>query len=241
MELRGRARSGTARPRPRRCGGHGREALADPLAEGLELQLVGGLHRRLELAGVGLERGQLGRHEAADVLGVVGLVGLPEQQRRGPVRGEALLGEEVRVAGGDDALAGQETGVAVVGVEPVALPRVVAEHHLGPQLAEHPAHLGPSGQVARSSPSTWPRNTTSPVAAERLRRGALLVAGVATTSATVSADASQVPFEPSVSTRWCTTQPAAAHLASVPPAPNSTSSGWAPMARAERRYGAGCG
>ena len=33
-------------------------------------------------------------------------------------------------------------------------------------------------------------------------------------------------------TRWWTTQPAAAHLASVPPAPNSTSSGWAPIARA---------
>ena len=36
-------------------------------------------------------------------------------------------------------------------------------------------------------------------------------------------------------TRWCTTHPAAAHLASVPPAPNSTSSGWAPIAKARRR------
>ena len=31
----------------------------------------------------------------------------------------------------------------------------------------------------------------------------------------MSASASHVPFEPSVHTRWCTTQPAAAHLASV--------------------------
>ena len=33
------------------------------------------------------------------------------------------------------------------------------------------------------------------------------------------------------------TVPPAAHLASVPPHPNSMSSGWAPMARARRRNG----
>ena len=34
-------------------------------------------------------------------------------------------------------------------------------------------------------------------------------------------------------TRWWTTQPSAAHLASRPPHPNSTSSGWAPIASAD--------
>ena len=45
---------------------------------------------------------------AADVLDVVRLVGLEQQQRRRPVVGEAVLGEEVRVAGGDDGVADQE-------------------------------------------------------------------------------------------------------------------------------------
>ena len=59
----------------------------------------------------------------------------------GPVVGEALLGEEVRVAGGDHAVDGEEPGVAVVGVEPVALPRVVAEHDVGPQPPDPVGHL----------------------------------------------------------------------------------------------------
>ncbi len=54
----------------------------------------------------------------------------------GPVVGERLLGEEVRVARGHDPLDGEQPGVAVVGVEAVALPRVVAEHHGGPQRAD---------------------------------------------------------------------------------------------------------
>ncbi len=52
------------------------------------------------------------------------------------------------------------------------------------------------------------------------------------TSAPRSASGSQVPFEPSVSTSRWTSAPAAAHLASVAPQPNSTSSGWAPIASA---------
>ena len=72
---------------------------------------VDGLHRALELALVCLQRMQLGVDEAGDVLDVVGLVGLPQQQRVGSVVGEAVLLEEVRVAGGDDALARQQAGV----------------------------------------------------------------------------------------------------------------------------------
>ena len=58
------------------------QPVAHPSPEGVQLVVVGGLHRRLELAGVGLERGQLGVDGRRDVLGVVGLVGLPQQQRR---------------------------------------------------------------------------------------------------------------------------------------------------------------
>ena len=83
-----------------------------------------------------------------DVLDVVRLVGLPQQQRRRAVRGEAVLGEEVRIAGGDDGVAHEPAGVAVVGVQPVALPRVVAEHDVGPQLADDRGR--PRDTVARS-------------------------------------------------------------------------------------------
>ena len=82
------------------------------------------------------KRGELGVDVVGDVLDVVGFVGLPEQQRIGPVVGELLLGEEQRVAGRHDALDGEEAGVAVVGMEAVALPRVVAEHDGGPELAD---------------------------------------------------------------------------------------------------------
>ena len=92
---------------------------------------------------MGVERGELGVGEAGDVLDVVGLVGLEEEQRVGPVVGERLLGEEVRVARRHDALDGEEPGVAVVGVQPVALPRVVAEHDGGPQLPDPVRHLPP--------------------------------------------------------------------------------------------------
>ena len=46
-----------------------------------------------------------------------------------------------------------------------------------------------------------------------------------------SAAPSQVPLEPSVHTHNVTCAPAADHLASVAPAPNSMSSAWAPIAR----------
>ena len=92
---------------------------------------------------MGVQRGELGVGEAGDVLDVVGLVGLEEQQRLGPVVGERLLGEEVRVARRHDALDGEEAGVAVVGVEPVALPRVVAEHDGGLELPDPVRHLPP--------------------------------------------------------------------------------------------------
>ena len=167
-----------------------------------------GLHRRLELALVGLERGELASTDRRDVLDVVGLVGLPQQQRVGPVVGEPLLGEEVRVAGGDDAVAGEQAGVAVVGVEPVALPRVVAEHDVGLQPADPVRDLPPLARARSRARRRASRGTrTSPVAPQRAGPPPAARAWRVTTSAAVSASGSQVPFEPSVQTRWWTTHP----------------------------------
>ena len=66
-----------------------------------------------------------------------------------------MLGEEVRVTRGDDTVAREQTGVPMIGVEPVALPRIVAEHDLGSELADHPRDHGhaPTRSLS-SSPST---------------------------------------------------------------------------------------
>ncbi len=74
--------------------------------------------------------GELDVDEAADILGVVGCVGLPQQQRVGPMVGESVVSEEVGIAGRHDAFAGEQPGVAMIGMEAVALPRIVAQHHL---------------------------------------------------------------------------------------------------------------
>ena len=103
-------------------------------------------HGRTELAGVGEQRGQLGVAETGHVLDVVRLVGLVEKQGRGSVMVQRLLAEEVRVAGSDDTLDAQQARVAVIGVQTVALPRVVGDHDVGAQAANPRRHLGPLQQ-----------------------------------------------------------------------------------------------
>ena len=49
---------------------------------------------------------------------------------------------EVRVAGPDDGVADELTGDAVVGMEAIALPRIVAEHDVGAQAPNRPDDLG---------------------------------------------------------------------------------------------------
>ena len=117
-------------------------------AEGGELLVVDGLHRRLELAPMRLEGGELGVDRRADVLDVRGLVRLPEQQRRRSVRLEPVLGMEVGVASGHDGLADEQAGVAVIRMEPVALPGVVTEHDLRTQPADDAGHVAPGRAVA---------------------------------------------------------------------------------------------
>ena len=75
-----------------------------------------------------------------DRLDVVRLVGLEQQQRVGTVVRAAEPGEEVRVARRDDAVDGRPAGVPVVGVQAVALPRVVTEHDVGPHLRGSTSH-----------------------------------------------------------------------------------------------------
>jgi hypothetical protein len=84
---------------------------------------------------MGEERAQLVLEERGDVLGVVGLVGLPEQQRGGPVRRGAEVGEEVRIARRHDGVGHKEPGRAMVGVQAVAPPWVVTQNHVGLQTA----------------------------------------------------------------------------------------------------------
>ena len=92
--------------------------------------------------------------------------------------GQAVLAEEVRVARRDDAVARQQAGVAVVGMQPVALPRIVAEHDLGAQLADDARR--PRRGTTRSlssSPSTLSEEDdhAGVGAAQSARRLALLV------------------------------------------------------------------
>ena len=182
---------------------------------------------------------ELGVDEAGHVLHVVGLVGLPQEDRGRPVGVEPVLAVEVRIARRHHPFAQQQPGVAVVGVQPIALPRVVAEHDVRTQLTDHTRHpaaqLEPAVQLAVDLLEE--HDLAGPVAREPARGLALLLPARGDAAPQCRPRASHVPFDPSVSTRWCTTQPAAAHLARVPPAPNSTSSGWAPTASAEAGTG----
>ena len=125
--------------------------------------------------------------------------------------------------------------MAVVGVEAVAAPRVVPQHDVGAEPADPVGHL-PALADPRRQLTVGPARGTRP----RPRPPTALAAARCssrrvTTSWAGSCRGSQVPFEPSVQTRWLTSVPAAAHLASVAPQPNSMSSGWAPMASARCR------
>ena len=101
-----------------------------------------------------------------------------------------MLGEEVRVAGGDDGVAHEEPGVAVIGVQPVALPRVVAEHDIRAQLADdlgdvaHGRRDRPAGRRRRRRGS-GPRR---PGAGQPAGRLALLLAAAGDERGEVGAD-----------------------------------------------------
>ena len=58
-----------------------------------------------------------------------------------------MIGVEVRVAGADDAVAGEEAGGPMVGVEPPAAPRVVSQDDIRPQFADRSRHDRPPTEV----------------------------------------------------------------------------------------------
>ena len=81
-----------------------------------------------------------------DLLDVVDDLGFEEEQCSRAVRG-AGGGEEVGIAGGDDAVDRELPGPAVVGVEAVLLPGIVTEDHVGADGPDDRAHLFPPGRV----------------------------------------------------------------------------------------------
>ena len=124
------------------------ESMPDAAAERLELVLVERLHRRLELALVGFEGVELQLDPVGDVFEVVGGIGLPEQQRIGPMVGKSVISEEVGIAGRHDAFAREQPGMAMIGMEAVPLPGVVAQHDLRSQFADDASDFTSRGQVA---------------------------------------------------------------------------------------------
>ena len=110
-------------------------------AERGQVIVVGGVHRRLELTLVGEQRIQLAFQRRRDVFHVVRLVGLEQQEGGRTMVGETEVGEEVRVARRDHTLAGEQSGVAMIGMKSVALPGVVPEHHGGTEFPDHAGHV----------------------------------------------------------------------------------------------------
>ena len=150
---------------------------------------------------MGEQRRELGLDVVADVLHVVDLVGLPQQQGAGPVRRNVLFRKEVRVAGGDDAVGDEQAGVAVVGVQPVALPRVVTQHDVGLELPDPVRDLGALAKRRLELAVGPAKEDDIAVAAERTRRGALLVLTRGHEPRRVLVG-SHEPFDPSVHTTW---------------------------------------
>ncbi len=108
---------------------------------------------------------------------MVRLVGLPQQQCIGAVVRDAarqLVLEEVRVTGGHDRVAHVQASVAVVGMEPVTLPRVVGEDDIGPDRAHGEGHpLGDLPRVGELAVNV-PQERDRAGGAERRCRGTLL-------------------------------------------------------------------
>ena len=76
---------------------------------------------------------------AVDVLDVIDLARLEAQQGFRPVGCDTLLGKEEWVARRDDACGDEQSGVVVVGVDPIRLPGIVSEHDVGAGLADDAA------------------------------------------------------------------------------------------------------
>ena len=122
------------------------------------------------------QRRQLRVDEAGHVLEMIRLVRLEEEQGRRAVRRVAELGEEEGVAGGDDPVGHEETRVAVIGMQAVPLPRVVAEDDVRLQPADAGGDLEALAE-SRLELAVGPAEEDDlALAAERHRGGSLLAA-----------------------------------------------------------------
>ena len=109
------------------------------------------------------------------------------------------VGEEVRVTGRDDAVDHELSRVAVIGMEAVLLPRVVAEHDIGAdRRAPARTRRRRVRASASSSPSTASRKCTA--RAPRVRAAARCSSLAGGDQRRGVGAGSHVPFEPSVST-----------------------------------------
>lgn len=119
---------------------------ADTTLEGGQRVGVGGLHGALELRLVGQQGVDLRVDRPRDVFGMVGFVGFPEQKGIGTVVGDAVFGAEVRIVSDDDRVTGEESGMAMVGMEPVSLPRIVSEDDIRSESANVTGDLAHEGR-----------------------------------------------------------------------------------------------
>ncbi len=108
-----------------------------------------------------------------DGFDVVDYLGFEEEQFSGAV-GDARLGEEVGVTGGDDAFDHELAGPAVVRVQAVLLPRIVTQDHVGTDGANDRAHLLPAERVGFELAVDRVEEVHL-ARTERVRGGALLV------------------------------------------------------------------
>ena len=120
------------------------EFFQDPGSEAVDFAFgtrVGDVHCRTQLTAVGQERRHLGFREAGDVFDVIEFLRLKEEERARTMRCQFLIGEEVWIACSNHAVRHQEAGTAMVRMQAVASPRVMAEDHIGADLANPVRHL----------------------------------------------------------------------------------------------------
>ena len=84
-----------------------------------------------ELARVCQERFNLRVDKATDVFDVIWLIGFKQEGAIGAVNLKTVVVEIVRISSGDDAVQGEPSGIAMIGMEPVSLPWIMSENDIG--------------------------------------------------------------------------------------------------------------
>ena len=133
------------------------------------------MHGGFKLALVRQESGDLPVDELGDIFGVVGCVGFPEQQAAWTVRRQLVFFEEVWIPRRHHTVARKQTGVAMIGMQAVTLPRVVSKHDVGSKLANPVRHLPALTQPAVEFAIRPTEKDNLTRRAECMRRGALFV------------------------------------------------------------------